>query len=117
MLARASWEFVASAQAYDLSDQLTRALLAVLSVYERQGRSAHELATVLFPLVSIAFFSAEWRLVLRYGERALEIGFDINGLRAAHRATRYVGRSLGLALGMASAKRRFERPSRPWRHG
>ena len=66
-----------------------------LALYEKQQRSKYEIASMLFPLMSLAFF-VDWRIPLKHGERAIELGLDITGLGLAQRLSRFLPDKLAL---------------------
>jgi tetratricopeptide (TPR) repeat protein len=88
-----------------------RALIAAIAVYDKERRSDFELASLLLPLIPISFY-VDWRLPLKYGERAIEIGFRITGLQNAHRWSRFLGKKLALIAALLIASFRFKRAFR-----
>ncbi|HMI91990.1 MAG TPA: protein kinase, partial [Polyangiales bacterium] len=66
-------------QGVESVEQIVQGIDAALVLYEKQKRSKYEIASLLFPLMSLAFF-VDWRVTLRHGERAIELGLDITGL-------------------------------------
>jgi tRNA A-37 threonylcarbamoyl transferase component Bud32 len=81
-------------------EQVVRAIETALALYEKQGRSKYEIARLLFPLMSLAFF-VDWRVTLKHGERAIDLGLEITGLGLAGRLSRYLPGKLALGLGLA----------------
>jgi hypothetical protein len=100
ILSRAGREFLTSADLHDGSDRVTRALERAVRIYEAAGRSDYELASLVMPLISISFFSASWRTVVEYGERALPLGAKVTGLALGHRLRPYLGRALALIVAL-----------------
>src|SRR5204863_135711 len=76
-------------------EQVVRAIETALELYEKQGRSKYEIARLLFPLMSLAFF-IDWRVTLKHGERAIDLGLDITGLGLAGRLSRFLPDKLAL---------------------
>ena len=63
-------------------------------------------------------FYVDWRLPLKYGERAIEIGFRITGLEMAHRWSRFLGKKLALVACMRKLLTMLNvivRTKTPWR--
>jgi tetratricopeptide (TPR) repeat protein len=87
--------------AYMSTEQVVRALIKALEIYERQGRSKRELASLLSPLVALGFL-VDGQVVLDHGERALQLSIEVTGLARAARVTELAGRSLGLLAGLAA---------------
>ncbi len=85
---------------FNAGGEAALALSRALDVFERQGRSEHELAALLFPMMKLAYYSPHWRLILKHGERALSIGLRITGLALAQRLRPVLGRRLALVLGL-----------------
>ncbi|HKP61831.1 MAG TPA: protein kinase [Polyangiales bacterium] len=112
MLAEAGREFLRSDGAQQQSvEQVVRALDAALNVYERHGRSRYELAGLMFTLIPLAFF-VDRRVTLKYAERAVQLGLQITGLALAAKLRRFLGKKLGLMLGLAFASLCFAHQSR-----
>jgi hypothetical protein len=88
-----------------------RALIAAIEVYDKEKRSDFELASLLLPLIPISFY-VDWRLPLKYGERAIELGFRITGLKKAHELSRYIGKKPALIAALSIANLRFKRAFR-----
>jgi hypothetical protein len=84
---------LASAQDLNSGGDAALALFRAFEVFERQGRSDHELGSLLFPMMKLSYYSPHWRLILKYGERALEIGLRITGLSLAQKLRPFLGRS------------------------
>ena len=85
------------------------ALQRALEGFERQNRSEYEIASILFPMMKLAYYSPHWKLVLEHGERALEIGMRITGLTLANRLRKVFGPKRALKAGLALAGVRFAR--------
>lgn len=82
---------------------IIRALQRAAEVYEREGRSPAESCALLFPLVALSLRPETYAHVLRYGERALELGLDFTGLRRAQQRSRWFGAKLALASSLGQA--------------
>jgi hypothetical protein len=115
MLAAAGREFLREAGTLQTEagtpqsiEQDVRALETALDVFERHGRSEYELAGLMFSLIPLAFF-VDRRVMLRYSERAVAIGLKITGLGRAQRLSRFLGKKVGLGLGLATAAAQFSR--------
>jgi tRNA A-37 threonylcarbamoyl transferase component Bud32 len=87
-------------------EQIVRALEAAVEVYERQGRSEYEIAGLMWMLVPAAFF-IDRNIALKYGERAVQLGLKLTGLGLAQKLSRFLGKKLGLVLGLIVASVRF----------
>lgn len=87
-------------------EQVVRAIETALSLYEKQGRSKYEVARLLFPLMPLAFF-VDWRVTLKHGERAIDLGLELTGLGLAGRLSHYLPEKLALALGLGVGASRF----------
>jgi hypothetical protein len=94
------------------AEQIVDALSTAVEVYERRGRSKYEIARLLFPLLPFAYYCADWRLLIRYSERALKLGLEITGLDWAWRLRRLLGRKLALKVGLLIAAFAFARQKR-----
>ena len=105
LMTRAAHDFLRHQSADSLED-VVHGLSTALALYEKHGRSKHEIASLLFPLTTLAFF-VDCRLVLEHAERAINLGLDITGLRLAQRLSRFVPSKLALGLGLAVAAIRF----------
>ena len=93
-------------QGVESVEQVVRAIETALDLYEKQKRSKYEIASLLFPLMSLAFF-VDWRVTLKHGERAIKLGLDITGLGLAQRLSRFLPGKLALVLGLGTAAVRF----------
>jgi hypothetical protein len=84
------------------------ALEAALSVFRAQERPAHELVSLIAPLVAASFF-VDHRLASRYGAEALELFREATGLARAAELRGVVGKrlSLGIAVATATVDRRL----------
>lgn len=111
ILAHAGRDFARSEFARESTEQVVQALEAAFAVYERQGRSDHELAGILFSLVPLSF-PLDRRISLALGERAFQLGLRITGLQFAHELRPKLGRHLALSLGLTRAGLAFLRPRR-----
>ena len=109
LLASTSRAFINTAGAREESQSVIAALCAALEVYERHGRSAHERASLLFPLVLLCYYCPDPRLILRYAPAALRLGREITGLGLAQKLRASVGKQRALGLALQRAGRRFER--------
>ena len=105
LMALATREFLRH-QGVENVEQVVRAIDTALSLYEKQRRSKHQIASMLFPLMSLAFF-VDWRVTLKHGERAIELGLDITGLGLAQKLSRFLPDKLALGLGLGVAAVRF----------
>ncbi|HET6331764.1 MAG TPA: protein kinase [Polyangiales bacterium] len=108
MLAAAAQEFLRNAGAQQSIEHDVRALETALDVFERHGRSEYELAGLMFALIPLAFF-IDRRVMLRYAERAVELGLKITGLGRAQRVSRFTGKKLGLVIGLVTAGVQFKK--------
>ncbi len=105
LMASAARDFLLHQGAQSVGD-VVDGMNTALALYEKQNRSKHEIASLLFPMVTLAFF-ADWRLTLKHAERAVNLGLDITGLRLAQRLSRFLPSKLALGLGLAVAAARF----------
>lgn len=87
---------------------VVRALHRALSVYEKQGRSEYERAEILFALAPLSFYG-DFRLNLRYGERAVELGLRVTGLAMAQKLRRFLPGKLALIIALVIAGIRLKR--------
>lgn len=83
---------------------MAQMLRVALDIYEREQRPAAELAGVLFPLLALAHASSDHRLILEYGERAIELGLRVTGLGFAETLRSRLGRRIALPLGLLRAR-------------
>ncbi len=88
--------------------RIVEAMHTAVTIYEKQKRSEHELATLLFPLVALGFY-IDWQITFKYAERAIGIGLRISGLHLAHKLRRFLGRKLALLIGHIVAARQFKK--------
>jgi tetratricopeptide (TPR) repeat protein len=108
LMASAGREFVRTQSMTESPGQVVEALHTAAMVYEKQKRSEYELATLLFPLVTLGFH-IDWHVTLKYAERAIEIGLRITGLGRAQRLSRFLGRKLALIVSLVIAGIGFAR--------
>jgi hypothetical protein len=101
ILITAARDFSAGAGTHQNPDQLVRALCRLVRAYDEQGRSDYELGALLLPLMPLVYYSANWQFMLEYGERAIEIGVRITGLRRAAELEAELGREEALKRGLA----------------
>ncbi|HKU38417.1 MAG TPA: protein kinase, partial [Polyangiales bacterium] len=109
LLASTGRAFLTTAGAREEGQNVIAALRAALDVYERHGRSQHERAALLFPLIMLCYYCPDNRLILRYAPQALRLGLDITGLALAQKLRRVIGRRLALRFGMWLAGIRLRR--------
>jgi hypothetical protein len=105
LMAGATREFLRD-QGVESVEQVVQGIDTALALYEKQQRSKYEIASLLFPLMSLAFF-VDWRITLKHGERAIRLGLDITGLGLAQRLSRFLPDKLALGLGLVTAAVRF----------
>jgi tetratricopeptide (TPR) repeat protein len=89
-------------------------LQAALEVYRKLGRPPSELAPLLAPIASGAYY-ADHRLAGRYGDEALSVMQSLVGLDIANRLRRFLGRRLSVIVGIAVAALRLRRQSKKGR--
>jgi len=106
ILAAAGREFLRDRATPESAEQVVKALVTAIAVYEAQGRSKHERAGLMFALIPLAFF-VDWRVTLEHGERALRLGLDITGLALAQRLRAFLPRKLALMTGLFVASVRL----------
>jgi Protein kinase domain/AAA ATPase domain len=111
LMASAGREFQRNESMTESPAQVVEALHTATLVYEKQQRSEYELATLLFPLVTLGFH-IDWHVTLKYSERAIDIGLRITGLGLAHKLSRFLGRKLGLIVALVIAGVRFGKHKR-----
>ena len=109
ILVTAAREFAATAGTHRNTNQLVRALCRVVRTYDAQGRSDYELGSLLFPLIPLAYYSADWQFILEYGKRAIDIGLRITGLAHAAELEPDLGREEALKRGLAVGAAAFAR--------
>jgi hypothetical protein len=107
LLVTAAREFGAGAGSHHDPDPLVRALCRMVRAYDEQGRSDHELAALLFPLMPLAYYSSSWQFLLEYGERAIDIGIRITGLRRAGELVTELGPVEALKRGLGEGAAGF----------
>jgi hypothetical protein len=112
LLARTGLAFLRAQGASAGVEHIVQALRTAVEVYERIGRSEYEIAALLFPLVPLGYFAADWRLVQQYGERSFRLGLKVTGLALADRLRPLFGRKLALKVGLWIAQWRFTRQKR-----
>jgi tetratricopeptide (TPR) repeat protein/tRNA A-37 threonylcarbamoyl transferase component Bud32 len=108
LMVSAGREFQRNESMTESPAQVVEALHTAAMVYEKQQRSDYELATLLFPLVTLGFH-IDWHVTLKYAERAIDIGLRITGLGLAQKLSRFLGRKLGLIVALVIAGVRFGR--------
>jgi hypothetical protein len=101
-----------SAVDFNAGSEAVLALERAVEIFERQGRSDHEIAALLFPMVKLAYYSPHWRVGLKYGERALDIGMRITGLALAQRLCSVFKPKTALSIGLALGARSFAEKQR-----
>ncbi|HKP62615.1 MAG TPA: protein kinase [Polyangiales bacterium] len=109
LLASTSRAYLQMPSAREDSQDVIAGLRAALEIYERHGRSAHERAGLLFPLVLLVYYYPDNQLIQHYAPRALRLGLEITGLGFAQRVQARLGKERALALGMRWAERGFAR--------
>jgi tRNA A-37 threonylcarbamoyl transferase component Bud32 len=102
ILLTAAREFAAGAGMHLNPDRLVRALCDLVRAYDRQGRSEYEIAALLFPLMPLAYYSANWQFLLEYGQRAIDIGLRITGLAHAAELAPELGTEEALKRGLGA---------------
>jgi tetratricopeptide (TPR) repeat protein/tRNA A-37 threonylcarbamoyl transferase component Bud32 len=108
LMAHAGREFLRTQSMSESPHSVVTAMHTAALVYEKEQRSEHELATLLFPLVSLGFH-LDWQVTLKFAERAVDLGLRITGLGLAHKLARVLGPKLSLKIAMWLAARRFKR--------
>jgi len=109
LLASTCRAFLKTKNAREDSQEIVAAMRAALDVFERHGRSEHERAALLFPLVQLCYYSPDFQLMLRYAPIAMRLGLDITGIGLAYHLQRPFGRRLALEVGLRIAGARFAR--------
>ena len=107
ILVTAAREYSAGAGTHHNPGQLVRALCGMVRAYDAQGRSDYELGALLFPLMPLAYYSANWQFILEYGERAIDLGIRITGLGRAAELAPELGREEALKRAMGAAGAAF----------
>lgn len=87
------------------------ALEAALEVYTREGRSLYERAPLLAALAQAGYYEHR-RWAAKYGDDAVAACREVVGLNTAVRMQRYLGKTLGLGVGLALGWLRFIRQPR-----
>jgi hypothetical protein len=82
------------------------AIEAALRVYARERRSLCERLPLLSALAQAGYYE-DRRWGERYGDEALDALEEVSGLRTARRLRRYVGRFMGLVLGLGYGALKF----------
>jgi hypothetical protein len=109
LLASTSRAFLKAQGATESVEHLVAALRTAVEIYERHGRSKHEIAALLFPMIPLGYFSADYRLLQTYALRAFQLGFEITGIRLAYKLRRVLGKKLAQKVGLLLAGLRFAR--------
>jgi hypothetical protein len=92
------------------------ALEAALRVYERQGRSIYDRLPLLSALTQAGYYEDRaWGE--RYGEEALKLLRQVSGLDLVGKLQRWIGKWVGLLLGMTLAWIRFTAAPKARRYG
>ena len=76
------------------------ALRAALSVFRREKRPKRELLRMLAPL-AVAGYRVDRKLVVEYGDEAIDVFREVIGLKLSERLRPLLGRKLSLYLGLA----------------
>jgi hypothetical protein len=105
IIVAASREFLRH-QGVESVEEVVQAMVTALGLLEKHQRSKYEIASMLFPLMSLAFF-VDWRIPLEHGERAIDLGLDVTGLGLAQKLSRFLPGKLALGLGLGVAAVRF----------
>jgi hypothetical protein len=79
---------------------------AALKVYKRYRRSVYERMPLLAALSHVGYYEDRY-WGDQYGDEALDVCEDLSGVRASRVIARFLGRGLGIALGVLSAYVRF----------
>jgi hypothetical protein len=111
LLANTSRKFLGAAgggvTASENAEQIVKALAAAIDVYERNGRSAYEVARLIFPMLPFAYYCSDWRVLQRHGERAIRLGVEIICLPIAEKLRGFLGRRLAIRAALTIARLRF----------
>jgi tetratricopeptide (TPR) repeat protein len=92
------------------------ALEAALRVYERKGRSVYDRLPLLSALTQAGYYEDRaWGE--RYGEEALKVLRQVSGLDLVGKLQRWMGKWVGLLLGMTVAWMRFTAARKARRYG
>jgi tetratricopeptide (TPR) repeat protein/predicted Ser/Thr protein kinase len=70
-----------------------------LEVYDRKNRPARNRMPLL-TILAIAGWYVDWRLSAKYGDRAVELGADLTGMKLARRLGPRIGVKLALVVGI-----------------
>jgi hypothetical protein len=100
--------------------EIVMVMQAALAVYEREGRPALARAELMLPMLNMAYYTSEWRLLFEFGERGIELGCEITGLRRAEVLRRWLGRKLALIVSALASALLFlvhPRRNRGWHMG
>jgi hypothetical protein len=84
-------------------DQVVQSLNAALEIFEAEGRSPRARAELMIPMVSMAYYTREWRLLLSHGEALVRLGAELFGLRRARKLRPVVGAKLALLVSVLCA--------------
>jgi hypothetical protein len=87
--------------------EVVHALQAALALYERQGRPPQVRSEPLFLMLSIGYWTSEWRLLYQHGVAAIELAADVLGLNLARRLRPALGGKLGLLTAALASALRF----------
>jgi hypothetical protein len=112
LLADTARAYLQGGHATETVDELVIALVAVFEAYERQRRSEHELAELLFSLVPLSYYGTDWRITTRYAKRSAELALRLTGLGAAQRLSSMLGTRLALRVGRGVARLRAAQAGR-----
>jgi serine/threonine protein kinase/predicted ATPase len=107
LLVTAASAYGAGAGTHQDPDALVRALCRTVRTVDEQNCSDYELAALLFPLMPLAYYSANWQFMLEYGERAIDIGLRITGLRRAGELAAELEPAEALERGLGEGAERF----------
>jgi hypothetical protein len=107
ILVTAAREYSAGAGTHENPGKLVRALCRLVRVYDAERRSDYELGALLFPLMPLAYYSANWQFILEYGERAIDLGLRITGLAKAAELAPELGPEEALKRALAEAGAAF----------
>lgn len=109
LLAATSRAFIYASSAREESQSVIAALRAALEVYERRGRTPHQRAGLLFPLILLCYYTPDSSLILKYAGHALQVGREISCLGFALGLAPRLGKKRALELGLRRAQQRFAR--------
>jgi hypothetical protein len=77
------------------------ALRAALEAFRAQGRSPHDLARLLGPLVMAGYYT-DRRIMEQYGDEALAVLSNVSGASVALRWSKRLGSVLGMCIGLGA---------------